>query len=78
MLSPSPQVPQTMLSRVLVPHTMLSPSNPSVFAVPQTMLLAHALALGIMMPPVMRWLPQMMWRLHVCWTGTMSPARAPE
>src|SRR5919112_1839873 len=87
MLSPTSEVPQTMLSPLveephtmlsplsaIEPHTMLSPVVASVLALPQTTVFAHAFAVGFMMPPVSRWLPQRIWRLHTDCTGTLSPA----
>ena len=53
-------VPQTMFSQSLaqsVPQTMFSPWLSA--SVPQTMFDAHALAAGLITPPLMRWLPQM-------------------
>src|SRR6266513_634090 len=77
MLSPAKALPQTMLSPLLiVPHTMLSPDVPSVIAVPQRTFEAHALAVGLMTPPVRRWLPQTMERLNVGRSGYLSPGLA--
>src|SRR6185295_14147272 len=65
MLSPTIALPQTMLSPLYdVPQTMLSPLVASVFALPHTTVVAHAFADGFMMPPVRRWLPHRIWRLH--------------
>src|SRR5436190_1467042 len=70
-------VPQTMLSpSLIVPHTMLSPDVPSVIAEPQRTFEAHALADGLMTPPVRRWLPQTMERLNVGRSGYLSPGFA--
>src|SRR5206468_228625 len=81
-------VPQTMLSSTLivphmmlspaaaVPHTMLSPSVASVLAVPQTTFEAQALAVGLMIPPFRRWLPQTMDWLNVGRYGYLSPGFA--
>ncbi len=85
MLSPSFSVPQTMLSSVKVPHTMLSQSvSPQV--VPQTMLspsastptpqsvpTSNAFDPGTIKPPDTMWLPQIRCLLHMFWTGTGWP-----
>src|ERR1700730_7312682 len=75
-LSPS-LVPQMMLSpSPAVPQMMLSPSVPSVLALPQTTPVPQAFLLGTRMPPFIRWLPQMMWRLQIFCVRTRSPLRA--
>src|SRR5947208_3403767 len=75
MLSPFVEEPHTMLSPLsaMEPQTMLSPVVAIVFALPHTTVLAHAFADGFMMPPLSRWLPQRIWRLHTDCTGTLSP-----
>src|SRR6185503_9282417 len=73
-LSPLNDVPQTTLSpEYTVPHTTLSPVIPIVLAMPQTTLEPQAFAVGDITPPVNRWLPQMIWRLHTDCTGSLSP-----
>src|SRR5439155_25668389 len=70
-----PAMTLSLLSSLFsVPHTMLSPPDNSVFAVPHTMFVAHAFARGLMYPPASRWLPQMICRLHMVWTGIGVPA----
>src|SRR6185503_12054896 len=75
-LSPSREVPHTMLSPATendVPHTMLSPVLVSVFADPHTVVVGQAFPVGLMMPPVSRCEPQMIWRLQFSPNGSLEP-----
>src|SRR5262245_2420213 len=78
MLSRLSLVPQTMLPQSLVlqsvPHTMLSPS--ASLASPQTTLSCHAGAFGLITPPPIRWLPQLILWLQGLAVGYFLPAVA--
>ena len=52
-----------------VPQTMLSPSYPGSSPIPRRRCCPRRWRSAMMTPPVRRWLPQMIWRLHIGCTG---------